>query len=67
MTALLVVILIIAAVVSLILGEYVDAIAILLIVVLNAIVGFIQGFRAERALQALQRSRCRFVSPSAPS
>ena len=51
----LVIILVIAAVVSLALGEYVDSIAIMVIVVLNAVVGVIQESKAEQALAALKK------------
>ena len=51
----LVIILIIAALVSLALGEYVDSIAIMFIVVLNAVVGVIQESKAEQALAALKK------------
>src|SRR5512134_2416548 len=51
----LVIILIIAAVISFALGEWVDAIAIMCIVVLNAVVGVIQESKAEQALAALKK------------
>jgi len=51
----LVIILIIAAVVSILLGEYIDAIAIMVIVVLNAVVGVVQESKAEQALAALNK------------
>ena len=51
----LVLILIGAAVVSLLLGEWVDSIAIMFIVLLNAVVGVIQESKAEQALAALKK------------
>jgi P-type Ca2+ transporter type 2C len=51
----LVIILILAAVVSLLLGEIVDAVAIMVIVVLNSVVGVIQESKAEAALAALKK------------
>src|ERR1700693_4415893 len=51
----LVILLIVAAVISLLLGEYIDAIAILSIVALNAVVGVIQEPKAEAALAALKK------------
>ncbi|OPY70184.1 MAG: Calcium-transporting ATPase 1 [Syntrophorhabdaceae bacterium PtaU1.Bin034] len=51
----LVIILIIAALVSLLLGEWIDTIAIAVIVILNAIVGVVQESKAEQALAALKK------------
>lgn len=44
-----------ATLISGLLGEYLDAVTIIAIIILNGVLGFIQEFRAERSLRALKQ------------
>lgn len=52
---LMVLILIIAAIISILLHEYIDGLVIIIIVILNSLLGFWQEFNAEKAMTALKK------------
>ena len=68
-TNFLILILFAAAFLSLLIGELTDALTILAIVLLNGILGFVQEWKAEQAISALQRMlslKCKVVRDGSP-
>ncbi|HEY6871576.1 MAG TPA: cation-translocating P-type ATPase [Geobacteraceae bacterium] len=51
----MIVVLIVAAVIAGIMGEWTDTVVIMAIVLLNAVLGFVQEYRAERAMEGLRQ------------
>ena len=55
LTGVLTILLFVAALVSAMLGDWLEAVVILAIVVLNAVLGYVQEYKAEQSMAALKR------------